>query len=50
VDIVLQQQARDVLGLLSRAKEVFGGEAPPIDTPAFIPPRNLEQDVGRGWC
>jgi hypothetical protein len=45
----LQEQTREVLGVLSRAQKVFGGERPPADPPAFVPPPDLEQDLGRGW-
>jgi hypothetical protein len=49
VDIALQNQAREVLDVLSRAQKVFGGERPPADPPAFVPPRDLERDLGSGW-
>lgn len=45
----MQQQTREVLDMLSRAKNVFGGDTPPQDPPAFVPPPDLEQELGRGW-
>jgi hypothetical protein len=49
VDIALQQQAGQVLDVLSRAKKVFGGDTTPVDPPSFLPPEDLEQNLGRGW-
>jgi len=49
VDIGLQQQASYVLAVLSRAQKVFGGDRPPADPPAFVPPPDLEQNLGCGW-
>jgi hypothetical protein len=49
VDIALQQQARNVLDVLSRAHKVFGGDRPPADPPAFVAPRDLEDNLGRGF-
>jgi hypothetical protein len=49
VDAALHQEATNVLGLLSRAQQLFGGAAPPADPPAFAAPRDLEADLGGGW-
>ena len=49
MDFALQQQAGEVLELLSRAQNVFGGEHPPADAPAFVPPPDLEYHLGGGW-
>jgi hypothetical protein len=47
VDLALEQPTNSVLDVLSRARKVFGGERPPADAPAFVPPRELEDDLGR---
>lgn len=44
----LEHEAQQVLGVVSRAQHVFGGEVPPAEPPAFVPRRNLEDDLGRG--
>ena len=49
MDAALHQQAANVLVVLSRAQLLFGGDAPPADLPAFVPPPGLEADLGRGW-
>jgi hypothetical protein len=49
VDAALHQEATNVLGLLSRAQQLFGGDAPPADPPAFVAPPELETDLGCGW-
>ena len=49
MDAALHQEATNVLGLLSRAQQLFGGQAPPADPPAFVAPPDLEADLGRGW-
>lgn len=49
MDFALQQQAGEVLELLSRAQNTFGGERPPADAPAFAPPQDLEHNLGGGW-
>jgi hypothetical protein len=49
VDAALHQETTNVLGLLSRAQQLFGGQAPPADPPAFFAPADLEADLGRGW-
>jgi hypothetical protein len=48
VDAALQEQADNVLVVLSRVQRVFGGDRPPADPPAFLPPRDLEDNLGRG--
>ena len=48
MDAALHQEASNVLGLLSRAQQVFGGQAPPADPPAFVAPPDLEANLGRG--
>ena len=40
--------ASTVLGLLTRARQLFGGDTPPADPPAFVAPADLEADLGRG--
>jgi hypothetical protein len=49
VDTALHQEATNVLGLLSRARQLFGGDVPPADPPPFVAPPDLEADLGRGW-
>jgi hypothetical protein len=46
--MALQQQTNTVLSLLARAQNVFGGERPPADPPAFVAPADLEDDLGCG--
>lgn len=46
---VLHQVTTNVLGLLSRARHLFGGDTPAADPPAFVAPPDLEDDLGRGW-
>lgn len=48
MDDGVRQQAREVLDVLSRARNVFGGNTTPDRPPAFAPPTDLEQDLGRG--
>ena len=43
------QQATEVLGLLSRAQQLFGAPAAPAEPPPFGVPRDLEADLGHGW-
>lgn len=45
----LQQEASNVLAVLSRVKQLFGGDEPPADPPAFVAPLDLECNLGRGW-
>jgi hypothetical protein len=49
VDPALQQEASNVLAMLSRVQRLFGGDAPPADPPAFVAPPDVEADLGRGW-
>jgi hypothetical protein len=49
VQTASHQQATEVLGLLSRAQQLFGGAAAPAEPPPFVAPRDLEADLGRGW-
>jgi len=44
----LEQELDAVLGVVSRAQKVFGGDTPPVDPPEFAPRRDLEDDLGRG--
>jgi hypothetical protein len=44
VDTSLQQQARNVIALISHVQNLFGAPAPP----AFVPRGDLEDDLGRG--
>ena len=48
MDAALHQEATNVLRLLSRAQQLFGGD-PPADPPAFVAPPGLEADLGGGW-
>ncbi|WP_425004968.1 hypothetical protein [Mycolicibacterium sp. S3B2] len=43
----LQQQASEVLDLVTRAKQVFGGDGTPQGPPAFAAPRDLEDGISR---
>jgi hypothetical protein len=49
VDPALQHEASNVLGSLFRARQLFGGDRPPADPPAFVAPPDLEANLGRGW-
>ena len=49
MDAALHKQATNVLGLLSRAQQLLGGDVLPADPPAFVAPPELEADLGRGW-
>jgi hypothetical protein len=44
----LHHEARNALELLSRAQQLFGGQTPPADPPAFAAPPDLEDDLGEG--
>lgn len=46
-DPTLVQQASDVLGLVTRARKVFGGDSTPERPPAFAAPRDLEEAISR---
>jgi hypothetical protein len=45
----LQQEADAVLGLVGRAKQVFGGDVPPTEPPVLGASRDLEDHLGRGY-
>lgn len=45
----LEQEAQQVLGVVSHAQHVFGGDVPLAEPPAFAPRRDLEDDLGRGY-
>lgn len=45
----LEHEAQQVLGVVSHAQRVFGGDVPPAEPPAFAPRRDLEDDLGRGY-
>jgi hypothetical protein len=43
----LEQQADAVLGLVCRARNVFGGDTAPMEPPDFAADRHLEDNLGR---
>lgn len=45
----VKQQAAQVLGLLSRAQAVFGGDEQPVAPPESRTPRDPEDNLGRGF-
>jgi hypothetical protein len=45
----LKQQAAQVLGLLSRAQAVFGGDQEPAAPPESAIPPQLEDNLGLGF-
>lgn len=45
----LEREALSVKGVLSRAKKLFGGDVAPIMPPDFVAPRNLEDNLGKGY-
>lgn len=45
----LEQEAQQVLGVVSHTQHVFGGDVPPAEPPEFAPRRDLEDDLGRGY-
>lgn len=45
----LEQEAKTVLGVVSRAQNVFGGDTPPTEPPEFAAPSDLEDDLGKGY-
>jgi hypothetical protein len=47
--LLLEQEAQQVLGIVSHAQHVFGGDVPPAEPPAFAPRCDLEGDLGRGY-
>src|ERR1700752_3904144 len=44
----LHQHTSAARGLLTGARQLFGGDTPPADPPAFAAPADLEADLGRG--
>lgn len=46
----LEQEIDAVLGLVRRAQQVFGGKVSPVEPPVFAAERDLEDDLGRGYC
>ena len=48
MDTGVELQVNHVLAVLSRAQQVFGAGRPPADPPVFVPPRGLEDNLGRG--
>ena len=44
-DPTLVQQTSDVLGLVTCARKVFGGDSTPDRPPAFAAPRDLEEAI-----
>jgi hypothetical protein len=49
VDPKLEQQTQRVLGLVARAHNVFGGDTAPAGPPEFAAPRDLEDNLGKGY-
>jgi hypothetical protein len=45
----VEHEANKVLGVLSRALNVFGGDVTLTDPPAFAADPALEDDLGRGY-
>jgi hypothetical protein len=45
----LEQEATTVLGVVSRAQKVFGGDTSAVRPPEFVAGRDLEDDLGRGY-
>lgn len=45
----LEHEAQQVLGVVSHAQRIFGGDVPPAEPPAFAPRRDLEDDLGKGY-
>ena len=48
VDPKIQQEINRVLGLLCRARNVFGADLPRAQPPTFAAARDLEDNLGRG--
>jgi hypothetical protein len=44
----IEGETRRVMGLLSRALNVFGGDVDPADPPRFAAAADIEDDLGRG--
>jgi hypothetical protein len=45
----LEQEVETVLGVVARAQNVFGGDSTPPEPPAFGAPRDLEDNLGKGF-
>ena len=45
----LEHEANTVLGLVCRARKVFGGDTAPIEPPDFAANRHIEDNLGRGY-
>jgi hypothetical protein len=45
----VELETKRVLGVVSRALNVFGGDAPLVGPPVFAAERDLEDDLGRGY-
>jgi hypothetical protein len=45
----LEREATTVLGLVSRAQNVFGADTAPIQPPDFAANRDIEDNLGRGY-
>ena len=45
----LEQRADAVLGLVCRARNVFGGDTAAIKPPDFAADRHIEDNLGRGY-
>ncbi|WP_162839947.1 hypothetical protein [Mycobacterium intracellulare] len=48
MDPTIDQEIDRILGLVSRARNVFGADNPPVVPPEFTPSRDLEDNLGRG--
>ncbi|MBV8863485.1 MAG: hypothetical protein JO259_16770 [Mycobacterium sp.] len=48
MDVGLELQVNHVVGVLSRAQQLFGAGRTPADAPVFAPSRDLEDHLGRG--
>lgn len=44
----IETEAKKVLGVVSRALTVFGGDTEPVEPPQFAADRGLEDNLGRG--
>ena len=45
----LEQEAKRVLGVVSRAQNVFGGNTAPTEPLEFAAPSDLEHNLGKGY-
>lgn len=44
----IETETDKVLGVVSHALNVFGGDTAPVQPPPFAAPRDIEDDLGRG--